>query len=200
MELSAWYHTKRFLGISMSTFKSTCEKKRSCKMVNIAKSSIQKLGWAGTMVWGRLHSDTICGKIDVELPGICISGHETISLGDLGFLLNQLLIPSRTSPPWDLNKALSMLKIVFISAYVFKTTHINFKMPFCQSFTGNFNINTCGVANIEIAGYVILKLNGWRKEIKPQQNFEVYDPEAVREMKKTTEYWHQICNRFLWNC
>lgn len=93
-----------------------------------------------------------------------------------------------------------MLKIVFISAYVFKITHVNLKMPFCQSFTGKFNINTCGVATIEVAGNVTLKLNGQRKEIKPQQNFEVYDPEAVRAMKlmkKTTEYWNQICNGFL---
>lgn len=56
---------------------------------------------------------------------------------------------------------------------------------------------------METAGNVTPKVNGQRKEIKPQQNSEVYDPEALTAMnlmKKTTEYWNQICNRFFRNC
>lgn len=59
------------------------------------------------------------------------------------------------------------------------------------------------MATIEIAGNMTLKLNGQRKEIKPQQNSEIYDTEAVTAinlMKKATEYWTQICNGFLRNC
>lgn len=50
---------------------------------------------------------------------------------------------------------------------------------------------------MEIAGNVTLKMNGQRKEIKLQQNSEVYDREAVtmKLMKKTTEYWNQISNK-----
>lgn len=61
-------------------------------------------------------------------------------------------------------------------------------MPFCQSYIEKFSINTWGVATIVIAGYVTLKMNGQWKEIKPQQNSEVYDPKslaAINLMKKT---------------
>lgn len=56
---------------------------------------------------------------------------------------------------------------------------------------------------MEIAGNVT-EINCREREIKPQQNSEVYDSEAVTTMhlakKNPSQYWNQICNRFLRNC